>query len=68
MGKVRKAGEKAIMLTAPSRDAVVQFLTPRSCWEKTSFLLDGREHLRLVKVPTADLSAYCTLLSAGGVT
>jgi len=66
MGKVRKAVEKAIMLTAPSTDAVLQFLTPRFCWEKASFLLDGREHLRLVKVPTVDLSAYGTLLSAGG--
>jgi len=66
MGKVRKAVEKALAVGAHSRDAVLQFLTPRFCLEKTSFLLDGREHLRLVKVPTVDLSAYATLLSAGG--
>ena len=67
MGKVRKAVEKAIRLGVHSRDAVLQFLTPRFCWEKTSFLLDGREHLRLVQVPTVDVSVYGTLLS-GGVT
>jgi hypothetical protein len=66
MGKVRTAVEKALAVGAHSRDAVLQFLTPRFCWEKSSFLLDGREHLRLVKVPTVDLSAYATLLSAGG--
>jgi len=66
MGKVRNAVEKALAVGAHSRDAVLQFLTPRFCWEKTCFLLDGREHLRLVKVPTVDLSAYATLLSAGG--
>ena len=66
MDKVRKAVEKALSVGAHSRDAVLQFLTPRFCWEKTCFLLDGREHLRLVKVPTVDLSAYGTLLFAGG--
>ncbi|MEJ2725141.1 MAG: IS21 family transposase [Deltaproteobacteria bacterium] len=65
MGKVCKAVEKALAVRAHSRDAVLQFLTPRFCWEKTCFLLDGREHLRLVKVPTVDLSAYAALLSAG---
>ena len=65
MGKVRKAVEKATRLGVHSRDAVLQFLTPRFCWEKTSFLLDGREHLRGVKVPTVDVSVYGTLLSGG---
>ena len=67
MGKLREAVEKALMREHHSRDAILQFLTPRFSWEKTSFLLDGREHLRLVKVPRPDLSAYGTLLSAGGV-
>jgi hypothetical protein len=29
-------------------------------------LLDGRQHLRLVKVAKPDLSLYSTLLSEGG--
>ena len=66
LGKVRKAVEKAVMLGVHSRDAVLQFLTPRFSWETTSFLLDGRQHLRWVKVAPVDLSAYGTLLSAGG--
>jgi len=66
LGKVRKAVAKAVMLGAHSRDAVLQFLTPRFSWETTSFLLDGRQHLRWVKVAPVDLSAYGTLLSAGG--
>lgn len=65
MGKVRSAVEKALAVGACSRDAVLQFLIPRFCWEKTSFLLDGREHLRGVKVTPVDLSTYTTLLSTG---
>ena len=66
LGRVRKAVEKALAVGACSRDAVMQFLTPLFCWEKSCFLLDGREHLRGVMVAPVDLSAYGSLLSAGG--
>ena len=58
IGRVRKAVEKALLIRAHSRDAVLQFLVPRFSWEHTTFLLDGREHLRLVKVAKPDLSLY----------
>jgi len=66
IGRVREAVEKALLIRAHSRDAVLQFLLPRFSWEHTTFLLDGREHLRLVKVAKPDLSLYATLLSEGG--
>jgi transposase len=64
--RVREAVEKALLIRAHSRDGVLQFLHPRFSWEQTAFLLDGREHLRLVKVAKPDLSLYSTLLSEGG--
>jgi transposase len=67
MGRVRRAVEKALQVRAHSRDAVLQFLLPRFSWEKTAFFLDGRQHLRLVKVGRPDLSLYSTLLPEGGV-
>ena len=67
MGRVRRAVEKALQVRAHSRDAVLQFLLPRFSWEKTAFFLDGRQHLRLVKVGKPDLSLYSTLLPEGGV-
>ncbi len=66
MGRVREAVEKALRIRAHSRDAVLQFLLPRFSWENTAFFLDGRQHLRLVKVAKPDLSLYGTLLSEGG--
>jgi hypothetical protein len=50
-----------------SRDAIAQFLIPQEEWRQTTFSLDGREHLRQVRVATADVSAYQSLLCAGGV-
>jgi len=67
MARLRIAVEKALRIQAHSRDAVLQFLTPRFLWRNTTFLLDGRKHLRLVKMAKPDLSAYRTLLSKGGV-
>ena len=64
--RVQEAVEKALLIRAHSRDAVLQFLHPRFSWQQTAFLLDGREHLRLVKVAKPDLSLYSTLLSEGG--
>ena len=64
--RLRVAVEKALQIHAHTRDAVLQFLVPRFSWRNTIFLLDGRKHLRLVKVGKLDISAYGNLLSQGG--
>jgi len=64
--RLRVAVEKALKIQAHNRDAVLQFLVPRFSWRNTTFLLDGRKHLRLVKAAKPDLSAYGNLLSQGG--
>jgi len=66
MVRLRIAVEKALQIHAHSRDAVLQFLVPRFSWRNTTFLLEGRKHLRLVKAAKPDLSAYRNLLSKGG--
>ncbi len=66
MAKLRHAVEKALGIRAHSRDAIVQFLTPRPSWRQTTFLLDGRRHLRHVKVARPNISAYRILLWEGG--
>jgi transposase len=66
MAKLRQAVEKALGIRAHSRDAIAQFLIPRPSWRQTTFLLDGREHLRRVKVAAPQISAYRTLLCDGG--
>ena len=67
IAKLKRAVEQGLGIRSHSRDAIAQFLIPRPSWQKTSFLLDGREHLRLVKVVKADISAYRLLLCEGGV-
>jgi transposase len=67
MAQLRIAVEKALLIHGHSRDAVLQFLSPRFSWRNTTFLLDGRKHLRLVQATQPDLSAYGSLLSKGGV-
>jgi len=67
MGKLRKAVEKALNIRAHSRDGILQFLVPRYSRGDTTFLLDGREHLRRVRVSNPEVSAYHTLLYQGGV-
>lgn len=66
MARLREAVEKALLIHAHSRDAVLQYLIPRFSWRNTAFLLDGCKHLRLIKVSKPDLSAYRNLLSKGG--
>jgi len=66
MVRLRIAVEKALQIHAHSRDAVLQFLVPRFSWRNTTFLLEGRKHLCLVKPAKPDLSAYRNLLSKGG--
>jgi transposase len=66
MDRLRKAVEKTLVIHAHSREAVLQFLVPRFSWRNTTFLLDGRKYLRLVKVGKPDLSVYRNLLSQRG--
>jgi transposase len=67
MSGVKRAVEKGLSMRVHCRDAIVQFLVPRSSWRLTTFLLDGREHLSQVEVSTPDVSAYQVLMSNGGV-
>jgi len=62
MAKVREAVEKALNIGAHSRDAIAQFLIPRFSWRQTTFILANRQHLRLVKVVSPDITAYQELL------
>lgn len=64
---VTKAVEKALTMRIHHRDAIAQFLTPPDPWRQTTFRLDGREHLRRVKIEANDLGAYRELLAEGGV-
>jgi hypothetical protein len=61
-----RAVEKGLKVGALTKDAIAQFLFPQEDWCATTFRLDGREHLRRVKVALSDLSAYADLLSPGG--
>ncbi|MFC1499366.1 IS21 family transposase [Verrucomicrobiota bacterium] len=63
---VGKAVEKGLRINALTRDAIAQFLFPKEEWALTVFHLDGREHLRHVKVSTSDIGQYNQLLAAGG--
>jgi len=56
------AVEQGLRSNAHTRDAIAQFLVPRMEWRHTLFSLDGRDHLRLVKVAEADVSGYGRLL------
>jgi len=62
MAKLREAVEKALNIGAHSRDVIAQFLIPRSSWRQTIFILANRQHLRLVKVASPDITAYRELL------
>jgi len=66
-GTVAQALTKALQVNALTRDAIAQFLLPAEDWRMTRFCLDGREHLRQVKVAPADLRAYGALLELGVV-
>jgi hypothetical protein len=64
--KVAQAVEKGLRVGAHTRDAIAQFLIPQPPWRPPTFRLDGREHLRLVKVAGPDIAAYQDLLAQGG--
>jgi len=64
---VERAVERGLRINALTRDAIAQFLFPQPDWRLTLFQLDGRDHLRRVKVATTDIGQYSELLVGGGV-
>ena len=64
--RLTRAVKKALLIGAHSRDAVAQFLIPKASWFPMIFMMDGREHLRAVKVEKPDVTAYEILLHDGG--
>ena len=60
-----RAIKQGLRCRAHTRDAIAQFLIPQEDWCQTTFHLDGREHLRRVKVSTANIRAYQSLLTGG---
>jgi hypothetical protein len=64
--KLTQAVKKALGIGAHSRDAVAQFLIPQTSWSPLIFWMDGRQHLRAVKVEKPDVAAYGSLLCQGG--
>jgi transposase len=63
---VTKAVEKALTMRVHTRDAIAQFLIPPDPWRQTTFRLDGREHLRQVKIDANTITVYRELLAEGG--
>jgi len=57
-----QAVEKGLRVGALSRDAIAQFLYPQEDWRQTTFTLDGREHLRRVRVMPTRICAYGILV------
>ena len=66
METLERAVKEGLRIHAHTRDAIAQFLYPQEDWRVTTFRLDGREHLRHVKVEASDIGAYNDLLAAGG--
>jgi hypothetical protein len=63
VSRLALAIEKELRIDALTRDAIAQFLMPREDWRQTASCLDGREHLRLVRVEATDVVAYGDLLT-----
>lgn len=64
---LERAVARGLRKGALTRDAIAQFLLPPEEPRATTFRLDGREHLRHVKVAQSDVTAYRALLPQGGV-
>ena len=60
--KLAHAVEKGLRVGALSRDAIAQFLYPQEDWTQSTFTLDGREHLRRVRVMQTQICAYAVLV------
>lgn len=65
LGALTRAIKQGLRCRAHTRDAIAQFLIPQEDWGQTTFRLDGHEHLRRVKVSTADIRDYQSLLTGG---
>ena len=63
---LERAVEKGLRCGALSRDAIQLFLMPQPDWTQATFDLEGREHLKGVRVAAADVSMYAGLLQEGG--
>jgi hypothetical protein len=63
---VKTAVEHGLRINAHTRDAIAQFLFPCEDWGLTTFRLDGRDHLRRVKVTVSDITIYNDLLVETG--
>lgn len=66
LAAVTRAVEQGLRVNALTRDAIAQFLIPQEDWRQTTFRLEGREHLRRVKVSSTQVAAYSELVSGGG--
>ena len=66
LGRLTRAVRKAVGMEIYTRDAVAQLIYSGDYYRRTTFNLDGREHLRLVKVDRTDLSVYRELIAVGG--
>jgi len=64
---LKKAVEKALTVRAHSRDAIAQFILPREEWRATTFNLDGRDHLRHLRVEQPDITSYNSLREGGAL-
>jgi transposase len=62
---LKRAVEEALTVRAHSRDAVAQFIWPREEWRIRTFSLDGRDHLRHLRVDQPDIRLYNTLWERG---
>jgi len=67
LGEVTRAIERGLSCNALIRDAIAQFLIPQEDWRQTTFRLEGREHLRGVRVASTDVTAYAELVAGGGL-
>jgi hypothetical protein len=64
--QLQAAVEQGLACHALTRDAIAQFLFPAEDWRQTTFRLEGREHLRQVRVAPTEVAAYEELLTGGG--
>lgn len=65
MANVKRAVERALNAGAPGRDVVAMYLLSPEDWRPGPFHLQGREHLRDVRVAPVDLAAYDGLRAEG---
>ena len=66
ISRVERAVHQGLQTRTHSRDGIAQFIPPAPSWGATTFTLDGREHLRHVRVAATDVQMYGRLLSVGG--